>query len=137
MAGTLSLVRPRIRSRFWTPCHGGAAAALILASGACKQYAPRDSAGVDSTPGDTQETSEPKPTLLESVSGLVPDEGFGASLALDGTALVVGAPFAGGRVYTVDLYGRGEPVVALDGTALLSPTLGASVAGTLAHFVAG
>lgn len=90
------------------------------------------SGGSDSAP-DSDDTSPPLPSVLEAASGLVPDEGFGTSVALDGDQILVGAPFAGGRVYSVDLLGDGTPEVLLEGT----PTLGASIAGTRARFVAG
>jgi len=139
MAGTLFLVRSRTRSRFSGPCHEARAeraflAVLVLAG--CHPGDPDDSfrfgGGSDSEP-DSEDTSPPPPSLLEAASGLVPDEGFGTSLALDGDQILVGAPFAGGRVYAVDLHGDGTPETLLEG----APTLGASVAGTRARFVAG
>jgi hypothetical protein len=54
-------------------------------------------------------------------------------VALDGDLILVGAPFAGGRVYVVDIHGDGTPEILLEG----APTLGASIAGTRARFVAG
>ena len=89
--------------------------------------------GDDSTDSEEETGTPPPPPALEEAAGLVPDEGFGTSVALDADALLVGAPFAGGRVYAVDLLGDGTPEVLLEGT----PTLGASIAGTRARFVAG
>src|SRR5262245_36928226 len=115
MAGTLFLVRSRTRSRFSGPCHEARAARadrapLVLAG--CDSGDPDDSfhfaGGSDSEP-DSGDTSPPSPSVLEAASGLVPDEGFGTSVAFDGDQILVGAPFAGGRVYAVDLHGDGTP----------------------------
>ena len=132
-------MRSRTRSRFWGPCHGAPATlaglfALVL--GGCGKddsdpFGGGDDSTTDST--DSDDTGTPPPPTLEEATGLVPDEGFGTSIALDATTLLVGAPFAGGRVYAVDLFGDGTPEVLLED----APTLGASVAGTRARFVAG
>jgi hypothetical protein len=134
MAGTLFLVRSRTRSRFSGRCHGACAeraflAALALAG--CEDTPAAPGSGGGSNWEDT--SLLPPPRRLEAASGLVPDEGFGTSLALDDDLLLVGAPFAGGRVYGVELHGDGTPTLLLEG----APTVGASVAGTRARFVAG
>ena len=87
----------------------------------------------DDSTADSEETGTPPPPALEEAAGLVPDEGFGTSVALDGDQILVGAPFSGGRVYAVDLHGDGTPEMLLEGPS----TLGASIAGTRARFVAG
>jgi hypothetical protein len=137
MAGTLFLVRSRTRSRFWSPCHEAPAlraCVAALALGACRPDDPPFGSGGGTDSADSAETGEPPPPpVVEEASGLVPDEGFGTSVALDGNAVLVGAPFAGGRVYAVELDGDGTPVLLLDGAS----TLGASIAGTRARFVAG
>ncbi len=115
----------------------GRAIVGVLALTACRGDGGNGFPGGGSNLEHTQETSEPPPILLEEVTGLVPEEGFGTSVAIDGDALLVGAPFAGGRVYAVELYGDGTPTVLLEGSELEAPTLGASIAGTLARFVAG
>ena len=133
-------MRSRTRSRFWGPCHGACATlaglfALVL--GGCSKddsdpFGTFDDSA-DGTDSEETGTQPPPPPVLEEVPGLVPDEGFGTSVALDAVALLVGAPFAGGRVYAVDLFGDGTTEVLLEDV----PTLGASVAGTRARFVAG
>ena len=127
-------MRSRTRSRFSGPCHEARAeraflAVLVLVG--CQPYDPTGSFG--SSGGADSEDTSPPPSVLEAASGLVSDEGFGTSVALDGDQILVGAPFAGGRVYAVDLHGDGTPEMLLQGT----PTLGASIAGTRARFVAG
>ena len=128
-------MRSRTRSRFSGPCHEARAERGFLVALALVGCHPDDPTGSFGGGGGSlgDDTGEPTPPALEAASGLVPDEGFGTSVALDGDLILVGAPFAGGRVYAVDLQGDGTPEILLEGTA----TLGASIAGTRARFVAG
>ena len=126
-------MRSRTRSRFSVPCHGARAERAFLAAltlVGCQETAPPPGSGGGS---NWEDTSPPPVRVVEAASGLVPDEGFGTSVALDGDQVLVGAPFSGGRVYVVELHGDGTPSILLEGT----PSLGASVAGTRARFVAG
>jgi hypothetical protein len=74
------------------------------------------------------------------LEGLVADEGFGTALLFSPEGVVVGAPFADGRVYEVpidDSIPVTEADVVLDGRELGAPTLGATLAGNFASFAVG